>query len=162
MDKQSGSSSNSGQVNPPLTDKQCAYCARTGDLNLKCFCEIMSLPPMFYCSVACLLDHRHDAKRQHICGSGRAKPPAGASSSSKSGQKAVDLPSLIDIDDTTARGPCAFCRKEGKKICGPCGGENSRPTFYCSIACQFTDFPVHTHACGLEYPRNVDPMNGIF
>jgi predicted amidophosphoribosyltransferase len=80
-------------------------------------------------------------------------------SSSKSGQQAVDPPPLID--NAAAMGLCAFCRKEGKKICGPCGRENSRPTFYCSIACQFTDFPVHKHACSLEYPRKADPMNGI-
>jgi hypothetical protein len=171
MDEKLGSSST------PLTEKRCDYCKKTGDLNLKCkSCEKMSLPPMLYCSPACEISHRTNPERLHICGaeppagassSGRAEPPAAGGAlmlvrSSKSGQqKAVGLPPLIDIDDTTARRPCTFCGEEGQKICGPCGRETSRPTFYCSMECQKAGFYSHRHACGLEYPTKVDPMNGI-
>jgi hypothetical protein len=149
MDKQSGSSSKSAQkavdlsslsltdkrpcsskkeaVNPsPLTDeKLCAYCGKIGDLKLKCeFCEQKSLPATYYCSVACKMDHRHDAQNPHICGAVR--------------------PALTDDEKL-----CAYCqKKKGIQKCEMCERMSCPPTLYCSDVCQKTDWSFHKHICG--------------
>jgi hypothetical protein len=136
MDKKSGSSSKSSEKavdlsSLSLTDRRCAYCKKKGDHEYKCEkCEKMSLPPTFYCSLECKMEHLYDAKKRHICGAAR--------------------PSRANTTSLTDNKMCSFCGNEGdlKVKCPSCEMNSCPPTFYCSDGCLKCDWNFHKHICG--------------